>query len=351
MSLGLGLGLVLGILQFLGYFFKEKSTTQALANNILAEADARDTFAPSETSTDIKTLGILLLGYGGNGHDGGNLTDAIQVLYIDFEKSLITLISIPRDLWVNSGTAGNMKINNILAAKGAAIFKQVITDIIGLKMDYYLGVDFVGFERAIGNNMKGIEVDVGETLDDPWYPVKGMELDLCGMSSQEVSEAHKNYSGFELEQQFKCRYKHLHFEKGVVHMEGGDALEYVRSRHGSATGDLSRGIRQQEVLKAIRSRLLSLKTLGELPGFFNEIAKNTSTDFDPDIIGYLKSALGLAKEFNITTINLSTSNVLVPSKSSSGAFILLPKEGTDKWNEVKKYISVQTEKLINPIIP
>ena len=67
-------------------------------------------------------------------------------------------------------------------------------------------------------------------------------------------------------------------------MEGGDALAYVRSRHGSAGGDFSRSKRQQELLLAIRTKLFSLEALENVPRFFKELIAHTDTDLTTDII-------------------------------------------------------------------
>lgn len=299
------------------------------------------------------SLGILLVGYGGAGHDGGYLTDAIQILHIDFKKSVIALISIPRDLWIKSDKSGEMKINNVLVSaatdkkelvkSGAPAMKQILTQITGLPIHYFIGVDFVGYQRAIGLALKGIEVEVAETLEDPWYPIKGEELNLCGKSPEEMQEVHAKYSGFELERQFECRYKHLLFEKGKVKMQGEQALEYVRSRHGSSEGDVARGKRQQEVLKAVKDRVISLDGFRDLPKFFSEIATHTTTDIDAEIVSNLAPFLKNATKFKIVSINLSPSNVFVNSKSNSGAFIMLPKEGDGKWEDVQTFVQNSIE--------
>lgn len=344
------IGIFLGVLLF-------KPITpiySPLASDVLVETVEIAAEIPKNLE-EVKTLGIALFGYGGAGHDGGYLTDAIQVLHINFEKSIIALISIPRDLWVKMPSGVENKINaavissatgnkNNLIVSGAPGLKKNLSDITGLNIDYFIGVDFVGFQRAIGNNLDGIEVEVGETLEDPWYPIKGMELDLCGKSPKEMVEVHAKYSGFELERQFECRYKHLLFRKGWVKMEGGDALEYVRSRHGSNEGDVSRGKRQQEVLSAIQKKLFSLNYLDNLPEFFTEIVKNTQTDIDLGLVQYLSPLLKNANNFKVVRINLGPSNVFVNSKASTGAFIMIPKEGVGKWDGVVQYIQGEINK-------
>ncbi len=257
-----------------------------------SEANVLSTFheqVSPQATEELKTLGVLLLGYGGAGHQGGYLTDAIQVLFVNFEKEKTALISIPRDLWVKLPNGQEGKINSILAnsvkkansaTDKAENVKSVVSNITGLKINYFVAIDFVGFQRTIGINLKGIDVEVGQALDDPWYPISGEELNTCGKSSEEVAELSIKYSGFELERQFPCRFEHLHFDKGIVHMEGGDALKYVRSRHGSAEGDVSRGRRAQEVLVAIGKRLFSLNALDYIPAFYDSLTKHVSTDLD-----------------------------------------------------------------------
>jgi len=330
-------------------------STNTANTNVLSESIAQDVQTSTIPSPDQKILGILLFGYGGAGHDGGFLTDAIQILNIDFIKTQINLISIPRDLWVKLADESELKINatilNSATSKtdliktGAPALKKLLTDVTGVKIDYFIGVDFVGFQRAIGINLKGIDVAVAETLDDPWYPIQGEELSTCNMTLDEIKEVHIKYSGFELERQFTCRYKHLHFEKGTVHMEGGDALEYVRSRHGSNEGDISRGHRQQEVLTAMRKKLFSLEALDKLPGFFNEIVKNTQTDINIEIVTYLLPTLKKSRDFKVQTINLSTTNVLSNTNSKIGGSILVPKEGNFKWDKIREFVKEQVNRI------
>lgn len=316
---------------------------------VLAQSTAQPELLPPENFT---TLGILLLGYGGAGHEGGFLTDAIQILYFDFEKAVITLISIPRDLWTKLPNGRETKINAAITSSvaskneslilsGAPTLKSILSEITGLKINYFIGIDFVGFQRAIGINLKGIDVEVGETLDDPWYPIQGEELNTCGKTPSEVAEVSAKYSGFELEKQFPCRYEYLRFTQGTRRMEGGDALKYIRSRHGSNDGDISRGRRQQEVFDAIRKKLLTLRALDNLPGFFSELAKHTQTDINLEIVKFLSPAIQKARDFKLVKINLSTINVLSPGTASNGQFILIPKSGIHNWKNVQEFISNQ----------
>ena len=103
---------------------------------------------------------ILLLGYGGPGHDGPYLTDSIMIAQVDIEKNKIALISLPRDLWVKmptkSGADFHAKINSIYQLglfpkefpdvdtkkyPGTALMKKALSDVTGLAIDYYLTIE------------------------------------------------------------------------------------------------------------------------------------------------------------------------------------------------------------------
>ncbi len=296
---------------------------------------------------DLKNLTILLLGYGGAGHQGGYLTDVLQIVHVDFENKKVSLISIPRDLWIKLPNDKAAKINtaftlgedpNEPVKSGGHVAKTMASAVTGLPINYFIAVDFVGFKRIIGEELNGLTVEVPETLEDPWYPISGKELDPCGMSPDEVAEVTQKYSGFELEKQFDCRYEHLLFEKGSVHMEGGDALKYVRSRHGSAGGDFSRSQRQHALLKAIRDKLLSLDAIADAEEYFELMTNHVTTDIDLDVVQYIVPALQNIGSYETQSIVLSTENVFTNSKSASGQFIVIPKGGNNAWDEVHQFL-------------
>lgn len=294
-----------------------------------------------------KSLGILLLGYGGPGHQGGMLTDVIQLLYFDFEKTTASMISIPRDLWVELPNGKQGKMNKAftmgddpkkLINSGGQVSKEMVELVTALPVDHFFAIDFVGFQRLIGEVLSGIEVKVVNTLDDPWYPIKGEELNPCGYSPEEIAELTSKSSGFELEKQFECRYEHVYFKPGVVEMHGGDALKFVRSRHGSSAGDFSRSQRQQAVLAGVLKKLLSLDGLKKAPEFFKQASYTFSTDLNLEIIKHLLPAFESIGQFEQNSIILSTDNVFVNNKSSNGQFILIPKAGVNNWQETHQFL-------------
>lgn len=318
------------------YFFKinsDKSNNQ----NVLSAKIELPTLEDFEGKDNDKILNVLLLGYGGAGHQGGFLTDVIMVAHFNFDDNILAFISIPRDTWYQ-----NRKINQLLnfidGEVNADNIKSAISNITGLNIEYYIGIDFVGFERAIGQNLDSITVDVPQTFKDSWYPIKGEELNPCSKTPEEIATLTNTLSGFALEKEFECRYKHLYFEKGLNQMEGGDALAYVRSRHSSS--DFARSERQKAVLLGIKDKIFDLNALADSVNFFKTMNQHVSTDLNIEIIQFLLPLLSSADDLQSRGIVLSTENVFSSSTGSSGQFILVPK---DSWTNIARYIKSQLQ--------
>ena len=128
-------------------------------------------------TTDSRT-NIALLGVGGQGHQGGELTDSILIASVHHDTKMITLISIPRDIYLTSYRA---KINSIYyygdqaePGTGLSKLKTALTEVAGLPIHYSLLIDFSGFIKAI-DAVGGITVTVDQTFDDYKYPIPGKE--------------------------------------------------------------------------------------------------------------------------------------------------------------------------------
>lgn len=317
--------------------------------------------SPEEIKLEIQnSYNILLLGYGGAGHDGGNLSDVVMVLNINPKEKRLVFVSIPRDLWVEipvrSDIKEHYKINAAYAiggddvryglkepqyrgeTGGGTMAKKVVGEVIGVPIEYFLAVDFEGFKK-IADALGGVDVDVPVTFDDYFYPVKGLENETCGKDATEIAQLHQKYSGFDLEKQFECRYEHIHYDRGVNHMDGVAVLKFVRSRHSSQHGgDFARSQRQQAVLLALKENLFSVSSVKNIDDIYYEFTKMLKTDISLDKAKDLSVIFGKPEEYEISFLSLSTDNVLVATKSLDGQFILIPKEGEDVWTGVQKFI-------------
>lgn len=321
-----------------------------------APADLQLNYTPGKVSADSKHISILLLGFGGAGHDGGYLSDAIILVYLDVIKQKLAFIHIPRDIWVDLQVGKNsmpMKINGALAMgtktsnypvttvskdnilKASSLTKQAVTTITGIPIDFVVTVDFNNFIQAI-DSLKGIDVNVAKNFNDPWYPKKGFELELCGHTPEEVTAMSATMSGFLLEKQFPCRYENLYFKAGKNHMNGETALKYGRSRHTSS--DFDRGLRQISIIRAIISKLFSLKALDNIMDFYQSLTKSVKTDITANQIEIIAPILKTVPNLQVVELGLDTNNVLTGTNSSFGGAILIPKEGEGNWQTVQNFI-------------
>ncbi len=374
LAIALSVVLLAGVITF-GYFKFFAKSSSGNANSKVAQkagnlidkaipsppADLDQSLATSSAnvSADSKHLSVLLLGYGGAGHDGGYLSDTMILAYLDVTQKKLLMIHIPRDIWVNVKVGSSMmpmKVNAALAMgtktsnypttvvskdtilRASTLTKQAVTTITGLPIDFVVGVDFNSFPQAI-DTLKGIDVNVPTTLDDPWYPVRGEELNLCSHTPEEVTALSATMSGFMLEKQFPCRYEHLHFAAGTNHMDGETALKYGRSRHTSS--DFDRGLRQIAIVRAVVNKLFSLEALNNIPAFFNSLSKSVKTDISAQQITTIAPILKTIPSLKVVEIGLDTTNVLSDGTSAAGAYILIPKTGDNNWQATQAYIASQ----------
>ena len=303
---------------------------------------------------------ILLLGIGGGTHDGPNLTDTIILVSLNPKKNDVTLVSIPRDLWIPNL---NEKINTAYQidldqnpSNGLNEAAKIITKVTGQPIQYSFRMDFQGFEKAI-DLLGGIDINVPDTLDDYYYPIQGQSKSTCGHSALEIQQFTSTDSAeFDNWQFFSCRYMHLHVEKGLEHMDGQLALEYVRSRHasGSEGTDFARSRRQQLVIEAVKNKVFSLGTLlnpiklTQLFGIFKDsIDTNISQSDIPlfiNVFNELKKAKIHSAIIDFGDLTTGRPGLLVtgPVSSEFGyAYVLIPRIGNGNFSEIQQYIKCE----------
>jgi LCP family protein required for cell wall assembly len=302
-----------------------------------------------------ESLNVLLLGIGGGTHDGPELTDTIILANINPDKNEVNLFSIPRDLWVpelqdriNSAYARGQVKNG----QGKILAKAAVEKVTGQPIDYVFVIDFAGFVKGV-DHLGGIEVDVKRGFDDYEYPVSGKENDLCDYTEEEVEQLVATAEAELGVDVFPCRYKHISFQKGVQEMDGQTALEFVRSRHatGDEGSDFSRSMRQQEVIAALRKKVLSIGILlnpVKVIGLVNIIQDNINTDIKQE---EYDDFIKLARKFENAQIKshiINTSNeireeyglLLNPptSKEYKYQWVLIPRKGNGDFSEVEEFI-------------
>jgi anionic cell wall polymer biosynthesis LytR-Cps2A-Psr (LCP) family protein len=353
------------VLSFLVSYVYHFYTGIYVATNEVPEVEVITDASLPTLSPDTQ-MDILLIGYGGAGHEGGTLSDVLIDVVIDVEKKQVTLISIPRDLWVtipiSSDKRENYKINTAYAigsddnkypykepayvgvGGGGNMSKSVVSTVIGRKIDHFVSIDFAQFSGAI-DKIGGISVDVPHSFDDYFYPIKGEEQNLCGKSPEEMVRIHELYTGFSLEKEFTCRYEHLHFDKGVADMDGATALKFVRSRHSEVNGgDFARSARQQALLIAIKDKLIANGSAKDIVNFSDSMRNLLKTDMDKEAVKKLVAFAGDPNSYTVKTVNVSTQNVLTDGRSPDGQAIVIPKAGDGNWGGIQGYIQTEMEK-------
>jgi LCP family protein required for cell wall assembly len=241
-------------------------------------------------------INIVLYGYGGDQHSGAFLTDSIMVISImpmAGHPPQIAEISIPRDWFVTiplrNGTSTAQRINFAYAAgmlgegpqlasavdAGAAVADPLLAHLLGVGINYFVGVDFNAFKQAV-DAVGGVNIDVPAGFTDYQYPAGECDLGNCG-------------------------YETVRFKAGMQHMNGATALIYARSRHGNngQGSDFARSRRQQQIVVALKSQIESVGGFGKLPDVINALGSNVLTNLT---IGDAESLYGLVNGVNPATI-------------------------------------------------
>lgn len=325
--------------------------------------------------TDSK-VNILLLGIGGGSHDGPNLTDTIILASLDTKNNKVTLVSIPRDLWFPDLGGSNKKINGVYAdgeskrkgGGGLLEAEAAISKVTGQDINYGVRIDFSGFVKAV-DIIGGLDINVDNALDDYSYPISGKEDESCGNSDDEIKAfTATSPAELDIQQKFACRYMHVHFDKGLIHMNGDQALEYVRSRHalGVEGSDFARSKRQEKAINAFRDKVLSAQTLIDPSKIINlygvlkgSIDTNIKQDEFDDFIRLAEKFRGAKIQSAVIDVGDATTqrNGLLKEDAilSDGLYLsaLTPRMGNGNYSEIQKYINceIKTGNCLVPVKP
>lgn len=318
---------------------------------------------PSPPPDPLRPYSVLLLGYGGPGHSGGSLTDTMLLAYIEPRKQHATLFSIPRDLWVELPLSVEKtqwsKINAAFAignddkkyvgkapeftgsGGGGRLAKSVVGSIFGFPVDFFVAVDFTGFERVY-DALSPLEINVPVTFDDQFYPIAGKENETCEKTEEEIAALTATMSGYLLEQAFPCRYEQLHFDAGLQSMDAQTALKFVRSRHSEQHGgDFGRSQRQQALLTAIEKKLTTPLGFAKLLPTALSLTKYVQTDITPAKITEVITTHEGLTDYTLETVVISEKNVLTHGYSADKQYILMPKSGQGEWTSIQEFFKQQ----------
>lgn len=244
------------------------------------EEDGRDNGsdlrkAPIATSED--NISILFIGVdngGGRDTSSNGLSDALILATFNKEEHSVKMLSIPRDSYTYLPLRDEYtKINHAHAYDGTKGAILTVEHLLDIPIDYYAKVNFDAFMDVV-DTLGGIKVDV--------------PYEMYEQNSEDVKNA-------------------IHLLPGEQLLDGEEALALARTRRYDS--DIERGKRQQEILKAIFERSLSVNAILNFSNLLDAVGNNMKTDMEFEDIKNLSGYL-LDDNFKIETLNLKGSDMV-----------------------------------------
>lgn len=206
------------------------------------------------------TLNVLVLGI--DDVEKVRRSDTIILARVDIDRRKATVMSIPRDTRVTiKGHKQPQKINHAYAFGGVELLRDTVVNLTGVPVNYYLVLNYASFPKIV-DAVGGVDIDVAKRMK---YEDKAQGLSID-------------------------------FQPGLKHMNGEDALKYVRFRM-DAMGDMGRMKRQLEFAQAFLNKLTTPAILPRIP----EVVELTLSEIQTDIP--VKTALQLAGQLKDIKLN------------------------------------------------
>lgn len=269
-------------------------------------------------------------------HGGASLTDSIMILSLNTRDHSAFLLSVPRDLWVNiPGIGGDHKINSAILANnfqssgypngGMGQLEKVITDNLGINLDYYALINYSAFRDAV-NAVGGITVNINSP-------------DKRGLYDPNIAKVDGGP---------------LKLPNGPQTLNGQTALNLARARGDSAYSygfpgsDFDRTMHQRQMLLALKSKVATTSVLADplkIGKLADAIGNNLQTDMK---LNELETFYSLTKDLN--TSNIASYNVnyinhqqlLANYTASDGEAALVPAAGIDNFSHIQAAIKQLT---------
>ena len=215
-------------------------------------------------------MNILVVGSDSRGESYRyGLADSIRLVRVDFVNPRVTILEIPRDLWVeipdiadNLNGQDHEKLNQAYLygnrgfgytddlTQGPGLLSRTLSLNFGTQIDHYAAINMKTFVNIV-NAVGGIDVDLPKTVD--------------GRTAEDTS-------------------KRLLFLEGKHHLDGDRALTLARIR---ISGVFNRAENQDRVLCALRDKLISPKVITKIPDLVQSFRDSVQTDLSPAQLGQL----------------------------------------------------------------
>jgi LCP family protein required for cell wall assembly len=196
------------------------------------------------------------------------LTQSMILVRVVPSTKQVTMLSIPRDLYVHLSPGGFGKIDGAYSYGGPGAAVATVAQDFGVHIDDYIWVGLLGLIKLI-DAIGGVDVVTSHPVLDDYYPA-------------------------DVFSRFPYSYQRVAVLAGPQHLDGLHAMQYVRSRHGDLQSDFGRSQRQQQVLLAIRQKA-KLLSAEDLPSISAAIGGELKTSIS---IPEVASLLPLAASFD-----------------------------------------------------
>ncbi len=283
-------------------------------NNATTGNDSGNEALKQNAQGKYNPINVLLLG------TNANLSDSIIVASIDPETKTVSMLSVPRDLYIDDAEYGKLKINEVHSyaesaggktkGNGAKKLKEVVSEKLGIPIHYFVRVDFDGFKKIV-DSIGGIDITVESTLNDTEYPCDNDPTKSCGFT----------------------------IKAGQQHMNGTTALKYTRCRKGNCGSDFGRAKRQQEVISAIRTKALSAQVLAnpkKVTDLISALGTHILMDFSAT---EMTQAISVARALGNPTMRtyVFSEDNLVKGAMVNGKSYQVPVAGTTDYSELQVF--------------
>jgi polyisoprenyl-teichoic acid--peptidoglycan teichoic acid transferase len=229
-----------------------------------------------KTNVKLENTSILFIGVDDSEKrkaSGSSRSDALMLATFNKKDKSIKLLSIPRDSYVHIPEKDiYTKITHAHAYGGVKLTLETVEELLDVPVDYYVKMNFNAFIDVI-NALDGVKVDVPFTFS---------------------------------EQDSKDHAKAITLQKGIQELDGEQALAFARTR--KIDSDIQRGMRQQQIVKAIIAKGSSIKSITNYTDVMEAVGKNMSTDLTFDQMKSFISYIQAGKGINVESLSLKGSD-------------------------------------------
>lgn len=312
--------LIIGILSTLliTIFIVKAETPKKLIKSAVVNNLAKDL-----KQDELGYTNFLIMGTGGEGHEGKDLTDTLILASVNPSTSSSILTSIPRDLYATHPNIISQRINSVYSNQkyqsthneASKVLEEIIQELTQTEIHYNIKIDFQALVEVV-DTLGGITIDNKEAIYDPEYPGP-------------------NYT-----------FETFSLPKGLQKINGETALKYARSR--KSTSDFDRSRRQQELIYAIKDTAIQQNITSD-PQKITNIYKALSSHIETNIeLREIITLAKLANEFPIEGLvnlplnddpNIKGGFLYNPPRSEySDSFVLIPADETN--SQIQTYFEL-----------